>query len=206
MYLKIVEILKLAHWNSCKCHIIVASVRCWYHQTLMYIEKEHECVSAPGVNTVSNKCFSVFTRLAHRLTWQKHSVAQYKGGWVWHGIDFFLFVFWSTDWQHSGTASMCHHKLVSLSKLFSCLRRLCRFSPPLELLHEKQMNYSKHNERVHYWLWTDPDQRHAEIFFSKSTKKFIFNILGYWNIKFIRAKKKKKKGYYCYKLDTMLKI
>lgn len=41
--------------------------------------------------------------------------------------------------QHSGSASMCHHhKLVSLSKLLSCLRRLCRFSPPLDLLRKRK--------------------------------------------------------------------
>lgn len=129
------------HSSCCKCHIILASRCCWYHQTLIYIEKEHKCVSVPRLNTVSNKFFFVLHNLHTDIHDKKHSVAQYKGGWVWHGIDFF--VFWSTDWQHSGTASMCHHKLVSLSKLFSCLRRLCRFSPQLEQLPGKKITPNK---------------------------------------------------------------
>lgn len=67
---------------------------------------------------------------------EKHSVAQYKGGRVWHGIavfkDFSFFFFFTA------APPVRHHKLVSLSKLLSCLRRLCRFSLPPELLQEKK--------------------------------------------------------------------
>lgn len=77
---------------------------------------------------------------------EKHSVAQYKGGRVWHGIVVFkvsfLFLFF-LNLAIDGTAAppVCHHKLVSLSKLFSCLRRLCRFSLPPELLQGKKYTF-----------------------------------------------------------------
>lgn len=74
---------------------------------------------------------------------EKHSVAQYKGGRVWHGTVVFKvsFLIFFLNLAIDGTAApqVCHHKLVSLSKLFSCLRRLCRFSLPPELLQGKKI-------------------------------------------------------------------
>lgn len=94
---------------------------------------------------VSQQTRLAFEQLAHGLTWLKTqcstvhrwlSVARYI---CFASFSFFFFVF--TDWQHSGVASMCHYKLVSLSKLLSCLLLLCRFSPLLaQLLGGKQKN------------------------------------------------------------------
>lgn len=163
MYLKIVEILNWPIETAVKCHIIVASICCWYHQTLIYIEKEHKCVSVPGVNTVSNKCFSVFTRLAHRLTWQKHSVAQYKGGWVWHGIDFFFvcfLIYWLTAQWHrqyvSSQTCLPVQALLMPPALVSLLATTGTTAQKIDELHQ--------TKRAGCWQLTDPDQRHAEIF------------------------------------------
>lgn len=72
--------------------------------TDIHRKKEHECVSVPRVNTVSNKFFFVLHNLHTDLHDKKHSVAQYKGGWVWHGIFFFFFVcfliYWLTAQWH----------------------------------------------------------------------------------------------------------
>lgn len=59
-----------------------------------------------------------------------HSVAQYEGE---SSGTFFIFfqVGLTAQWHRQFVSP--HHKLVSRSKLLLCLRRLCRFPPPLEL-------------------------------------------------------------------------
>lgn len=71
----------------------------------------------------------------------KHSVTQYSGLNVAQNIFFFNFGF--TDGQQSGAVSTNRHKLVSLSKLFWCLRRLCLVPTQLEQLCHNMIQKEK---------------------------------------------------------------
>lgn len=146
--------------NSCNLrpHFAAGITKHWYIGRKKEEEK-HKCVPVPGVNnTVSNKscCFfssiyTTYTNLTNKKEREREktqcstvqrwlSVARYRFFLCYtyfFSFSFLYFIFMS--WQHSGSASMCHHhKLVSLSKLLSCLRRLCRFSPPLDLLRKRK--------------------------------------------------------------------
>lgn len=72
----------------------------------------------------------------------KHSVTQYSGLNVAQNI-FFFFNFGFADGQQSGAVSTNRHKLVSLSKLFWCLRRLCLVPTQLEQLCHNMIQKEK---------------------------------------------------------------
>lgn len=115
--------------SYCGCHIILASLWCWYSYVYIYIYNWFSLS-----NMVSNKYF-----FEHRRTWLKTQCSTVQR---WSSVA--RYVCFCIFWQHSGTTSACHHKLVSLSRLLSCLRRLCRFSPPLAQLSRRKNRIKAH--------------------------------------------------------------